>query len=210
MLSRASNTSSFLKLEENFNNITANLIRSQFRNVKLKRPSWSYDDKIFALAVYKRGPKCYRFLRHHLRLPSVSSLVRLLKTIPLYTGINLHILHSLKKRLDRCPSELKRCVLLFDEVSLQQGLSYDQANDFIAGYVDLGKIGRFKEEANHALVFMLAALNGKWKQPIAFYFTKDQVKTVHLKELLQYILLCLVENDIEVIGCVCDQGKFRS
>lgn len=196
-----------MDLEENFNNITANLIRSQFRNVKLKRPSWTYEDKIFALAVYKKGPKCYRFLRQYLSLPSVSSLARLLKDIPLSTGINLQILRSLKKRLGRASYEHQKCILVFDEVSLQQGLTYDEFNDYICGYVDLSKLGRLKEEANHALVFMLAASSGKWKQPIAYYFTKDQVKTVYLKQLLQEILLCLIENDIDVIGCVCDQGN---
>lgn len=207
LLSKASNTSAFTNLEKNFNAITANLIKSQFRNLKRQRPSWSQEDKIFALAVHKRGPKCYRFLRKYINLPSVSSLNRILKDIPLSTGVNLQILYSLKRRLAKCSEELQKCVLLFDEVSLQHGLTYDQLNDNIVGYVDMGDLGRFREEANHALVFMLASVSGKWKQPIAFYFSKDQTKTIYLKGLLRNILSCLIKNGFDVIGCICDQGK---
>lgn len=208
-LKNVSNTNSFKKIEENFNIVTANFISSQFRNIKMTRPSWTIEDKIFALAVYKRGPKCYRFLKKFLKLPSKSTLIRILKNIPLETGLDIKLLTHLKERLSRFNEDCKKCILLFDEISLRQGLTYNKTTDSIVGYVDLGHLGRMKQEANHALVFMLVSLKGKWKQPIAFYFTRDQIKTPHLKQLLTHILHYLVDNQIDVVACVCDQGKIN-
>lgn len=133
-------------------------------------------------------------------------MTRLLQTIPITTGINLHIVKWLGQKLCSYSTENQKCLLLFDEISLGHGLTYDKSNDKIVGYVDLGHLGRFHQEANHALVFMLVGINGYWKQPIAFYFTKDQVKTIHLKQIIKAVISCLLDHNINVMGCVCDQG----
>lgn len=91
---------------------------------------------------------------------------------------------------------------MFDEVSLQHGLIYD--DDVYTGDID-----GFKEEANHALVFMLADVNSEWKQPIGYCFSKDHTKTIYLNQLLKNILLYHIANSFHGVGCICIKVVFQ-
>ncbi|CAH0562806.1 unnamed protein product [Brassicogethes aeneus] len=57
---------------------------------------WSDDDKAFALSMYKRSGKLYRYLSTHFSLPSIPTLKNLLGKIQLSTGINELYLEHLK------------------------------------------------------------------------------------------------------------------
>jgi hypothetical protein len=61
---------------------------SQFKNCKRKINSWTPADKGFALTLYKRGPRCYRFLSKILKLPSKSTLQKNLRNIGEYLFIS--------------------------------------------------------------------------------------------------------------------------
>jgi hypothetical protein len=61
---------------------------SQFKNCKRKINSWTPADKGFALTLYKRGPRCYRFLSKILKLPSKSTLQKNLRNIGKYLFIS--------------------------------------------------------------------------------------------------------------------------
>ena len=66
----------------------------------------------------------------------------------------------------------KVCVLVMDEVSLKEGLSYDVSEDKIEGLEDFGELAR--HVANQGLVFMVRGLSKNWKQPIAYFFPAIQ------------------------------------
>ena len=66
----------------------------------------------------------------------------------------------------------KQCALIFDEMSLKCGLTYDSAMDCIEGFEDYGGIRKTQYIADHALVFMTRGLKNKWKQPVC-YFLKE-------------------------------------
>lgn len=55
---------------------------------------------------------------------------------------------------------------------------YDQANKHLVGFMVVTGLERYKEEENHALVFIMASAGGKLKQPIAIYFSKVNTKHV--------------------------------
>jgi hypothetical protein len=59
-------------------------------------------------------------------------------------------------------------------------------------------LGRFPKRANHALVVMVRGARVKFKQPIAYYFTKDTVSS----ECLKQILFLAVQK----LEFICDQG----
>lgn len=101
----------------------------------------------------------------------------------------------------------KYCALLFDEMSISTNLKYNTSLDEVVGYVDLGSLGRSHEYANHALVFMIQGLYKRWKQPIAYYFTKDVVKTKTLKILIVEIISALQNCGLIVVCTICDQGS---
>lgn len=88
----------------------------------------------------------------------------------------------------------KYCSLLFDEISFSDQLTFDSAKDKVLGYVDLGLLGRINNHANHAIVFMIHGLHKPWKQPVAYFFTKDTVKTPQLKFLIKNVIMTLEEG----------------
>ena len=60
----------------------------------------------------------------------------------------------------------KKCVLLFDEVSISRGLSYDVKEDHVLDIVKNG-VSVKPTFSDHALVLMLRGIRRKWKQVVA-------------------------------------------
>ncbi|KAJ3652191.1 hypothetical protein Zmor_018177 [Zophobas morio] len=184
-------------------------ITSQLRNVE-KKPSakrWTEQDKIFALSLYKRSPKLYRYLSVYFQVPSTRTLKTILSNIPLDTGINKPLLDHLKNvcqtmnKLDKC------CSLIFDEISLSSGFFYDANKDKAFGYEDLGHLGRTSRHANHALVFMLRGMRKTWKQVVAYYLTSATISVANLKNIITLIINQTLEAGFNVMATVCDQGS---
>lgn len=182
------------------------LVAAQFRNAGRKRPSWTNTDKALALAIYKRGPRAYRFLKEYLKMPSKTTLQNILKNIPLKTGINQDMFLKLKKRVEKFNPSDRVCSVTFDEIALSTGFTYAKNVDEVIGYVDLGSLGKRNEPANHALVFMVQGIRKSWKQPVAYYFTKDTVQSQHLRILLKDVITALQSVGLNIIATICDQG----
>jgi hypothetical protein len=140
--------------------------------------------KMFALALYKRGPKAYRFLKNFMPLPSKNTLADCLKSLPLQTGINNKLLSRLKRKVLKMKDVDKYVSLVFDEIQLSKGLQYCAGNDEMVECVDLGRQNRSNKLAKHALVFLIQGLHLKFKQPIAYYFTENSIPSIKLKEII--------------------------
>lgn len=124
----------------------------------------------------------------------------------LYPGINEVIIEHLKKAVRKLPEEKKLCTLIFDEVALSPGLYYHKTWDQIIGFEDFGTNNNNKI-ADHALVFMVKGLKGKYKQPISFTFCQSATKTAVLKKLIQEVLTAVQSTGLKVIATVCDQSS---
>ncbi|XP_049826262.1 uncharacterized protein LOC126266401 [Aethina tumida] len=179
------------KLEEvcsNLNLVTRNFIASQLRNSSRKSNCkiWSLDDKTFALSMYKRSGKLYRYLQTHFSLSSISTLKSLLSKIEFESGINKLYFEHLKS----VSSELndKNCCLLFDEVSLSSGIHFQVKKQEFCGFKDYGHLGKTSKKADHALVFMIRGLSSNWKEVVAYYFSKGTVPTLNLKLIITEII----------------------
>lgn len=72
---------------------TVTLLLSQIRCAKRapRGRRWTEDEKVIALSLYKRGPKCYSLLRRFIALPSVRTLQTLLSNFTFKPGINGNI-----------------------------------------------------------------------------------------------------------------------
>ncbi|KAJ8953500.1 hypothetical protein NQ318_023621 [Aromia moschata] len=110
---------------------------------------FSVEDKILALAFYKRSPTVYRFLSSIFAIPSTSTLHNLLGRIPISPGINHTIFEALKEVSKKMKSVNKYCILLFDEISLEPHLHYNQYTDEVEGLENCGTQTSTKL-ANHA------------------------------------------------------------
>ncbi|XP_044760258.1 uncharacterized protein LOC123317715 [Coccinella septempunctata] len=118
--------------------LTANLMVSQIRNYKVKNVKgrrWSLEDKILALSLFKRSPRCYNLLRKFASLPCKNTILNLLKKVPFKVGINQNIFDQIDQNLpqgkERC------CVLLFDEMDIKEAVQYDSKQQPHLGYLDL-------------------------------------------------------------------------
>ena len=96
-----------------------------------------------------------------------------------------------------------------DDVHLLVGLSYDPYKEIIIGYEDSGHLGKSEGEANHALVCMVRGIRKKWKQVVAYYFTKNTISADNLKQLIVHIIAQLQEGRFDVVGTVYDQDPTK-
>lgn len=66
---------------------------------KKKHRRFTEDEKVFFLALFKQGPKSYRFLRKVLILPSEATLKRFVGTLNISSGINAQIFNAIKEEV---------------------------------------------------------------------------------------------------------------
>lgn len=186
-----------------------NFIDSQLRNVDRTSAGkrWTEEDKIFALSVFKRSPRAYKYLSAFFQLPSTRTLKTLLSKVPFDTGINKLLLQQLKIKIDDMNILDRYCALVFDEISLDRGIHYLPHKQIIIGCQDLGELGRSNKAANHALVLMIRGLRKSYKQVIGYYFTVGTISASDLKSIIKNAILQLQEIGVTVKATICDQGS---
>ncbi|CAG4986368.1 unnamed protein product [Colias eurytheme] len=89
-------------------------------------------------------------------------------------------------------------------MSIMKNISYNSKSDEIDGYQDHGLQGKSKVFASHALVFMLVWIRRRWKQPVAFYLSGDNVTADRLTVLIKEVLHECLKTGINVCATVCD------
>ena len=173
-------------IDKNFDAGTALLLSTQVRLMgRAKRGERFTDkDKELALSIYYQSPKCYKFLRKYLHLPSKSTLERWIKNIKVKPGISDFVLNAMHRKIGSMSDKEKVCTLILDEVKLSPGLQYDRHNDLINGFEDFGVEGRTEHGADHALVFMLRGIETGWKQSIGHFYCRNSTNGSVLKNLL--------------------------
>lgn len=119
-------------------------IQSQIRNAnrKLNERRWTIEYKTFALSIYKRSPRLYKYLMTYFQLPSTRLLKQILSKISFETGLNEIILENLRARIQKMHPFDRCCALMFDEMSLNSGFHYEISKQQISGFEDLGHLGR--------------------------------------------------------------------
>ncbi|PNF14733.1 hypothetical protein B7P43_G08923 [Cryptotermes secundus] len=95
---------------------------------------------------------------------------------------------------------------MFDEMSIRENLHFNQKFDCIGGFEDCGSQGRTCSIANHALLFMIHDLLRKWKQPVAYYFTRGSTKAEMIVQYLKEVLDACQNAGLKVVATVCDMG----
>ncbi|CAH0731403.1 unnamed protein product, partial [Brenthis ino] len=95
-------------------------------------------------------------------------------------------------------------ILLFDEMSLKKHLHYNPKEDLIEDYQDHGCQERSANIAAYALVFMIAGIKKKEKQPITHYFSSAFSTADRLAVLIKEVLNECFNAGINVTATVCD------
>ena len=168
---------------------------------------WPSADKMLALSVLYHSRKAYKLLQGMFKLPSISTLKRTLRRTNVYPGFNENLLNALKTKVQNFSIKDQQCVLIFDEMSIKSGLTYDIARDCIEGYEDFGFLGRTDFIANHATVFMVRGLYSKWKQPLCYFLSSGSINSDKLRQLTTVCITKLHDIGLHVRATICDQGS---
>jgi hypothetical protein len=116
---------------------------------------------------------------------TLNNKMALVKKVPLKPGLNASVLNNLKDNTAELQPHEMLCILTFDEMAIDPHLAFN-GKEF-EGFEDLGDTST-STIADHAQVFMLRRINGKWKQPIAYTFSKSSTKTIDLVRILKAII----------------------
>lgn len=140
------------------------------------------------LAMYKSGPRSYRFKENNniMVLPSLSTLTRHSAKMIFRTGIVPQLFSFIKEKVKEWPERDLLCSFGFDETALKSILEYSSTDDEIIGFVELGSLRR-PIFASHALTFMVRGIHRPFKQPVAHFYTHG-LKSHELAELILLVL----------------------
>lgn len=155
---------------------------------------YTSEQKSLCLALYKKSPKNYRFMRTIFTLPCKKTLGRHCAHLLFKSGIDPNYLEMIKNQVKDLPEADKYCTIGWDETSLKAHVDYSSTRDVIDGFVELADERR-PIFATHSLNFMVRGIHKNFKQPICHFYTAD----LNHHELAELIKL--------VIGAVFDTGN---
>jgi len=106
-------------LSSSLNVHTSRFLASIVSNIKHEPTgrSWSYKEKVLAVAILNCSPRSYAFLRSLFPLPSRRNLRSLLNTVQFRKGINAHVLTVLKDNVQIMSEKDRVCCLMYDKMS---------------------------------------------------------------------------------------------
>lgn len=194
-------------LESNYPKKSSDFWKTQL-NLLNKSPKGSrYTDeyKRFALGAYFLGPKMYRKISEVIRFPSKSTLQRFTKKWVINPGFNDFIFKLTELRVKLMTEKEKDCIICLDEMSLKSHLFYDISKDKVVGFQEGNK--STTDIATTALVVMARGVAYNWKQPIAYFFFKNAVRSDEAKEILIESVRKLSSAGLNILGVVSDQGS---
>lgn len=174
----------YLRSKKKYSSAQIQFQKMQLRNAGRKPHGRRYFpiEKSLCLALYKCGPRSYRFQESYLALPGISTLGRHTANLMFRAGISEQLFAFIKEKVKDWPKEDLCCIVSFDETALKARLHYNKLMDEIDGFVEFANI-RKPIFATHALTFMVRGIKGPFKQPIAFYYTHG-LKSYELAELI--------------------------
>lgn len=179
----------YLREKKKFTSAQIEFQEMQLRNAGRKPHGRRYKpkEKSVCVALYKSGPRSYRFKEDKLMvLPSLSTLSRHTAKLMFRSGICHELFEFIKEKVKDWPAKDLCCSLSFDETHIKSELQYGTVDDEIIGFVELAGIRR-PVFATHALTFMVRGINIPFKQPVAHYYTYG-LTSRELGELIELVL----------------------
>ncbi|EFN89568.1 hypothetical protein EAI_05937, partial [Harpegnathos saltator] len=169
---------------------------------------YTEQDKMFCINIYRKSRSAYNFLAKYLLCPSSTTLDNQFKKININTGCN-NIISKYLKQVAKEISDIKDlyCIVIWDEMSLQPAVQYNEKEDKIIGFEDWGT-RRIRKFADHAIVFYMRCLTRGTHMPIGYGFCNNTTNTVQLLRCkIKEWLTIIIKSGFKPIGTVCDQGS---
>jgi hypothetical protein len=124
---------------------------------------------------------------------------------PIDAGINEALFDNLKANVRQSREQERNCILLFDEVSLEPHIDVNRKTHGFDAFVHTG-LQQSNIIADHALVFMIRGLSGKWKKPLMFTFCRGTTPAANLMAHIRNVIHHCEEAGLRIVASVSDQG----
>jgi hypothetical protein len=168
---------------------------------------WSNDTVTKALKLkFACGSSGYEeLLKQNFPYPSVRTLQRRLKRLKFNSGTSIltEVFNFLKIKVESFNEIQKDCVFVLDEMAITPGKYYDTSMNMYFGDVTLPLHAGI---ATHVLVFMLAGINSRWKQMVAYYFTGNSVSGSVFQNIINSIFEKAAELKLNIISITSHMG----
>lgn len=171
------------------------------------REKYGEDIRRFALTLSFYSTKAYNYVRETFNksLPHVSTISKWYQSIDGSPGFTQEAFNALKAKVteEKTKGQSVICNLVIDEMSIMQRVEWTGRK--YAGFVDLGT-GVESEavpEAKEVLVFLLVALNGRWKIPVG-YVLIDGLNGPEKANLMNKLLEQLHETGVVISSLTFD------
>ncbi|KAL7306799.1 hypothetical protein TKK_0001160 [Trichogramma kaykai] len=167
------------------------------------------DEKQFALGLYYKSPKAYKYFLEFFKLPCLTLIHEWVNNISLRPGTNRVFIEQLKVKLESKSIHERQSVLMWDEIMIKPGLEFSSKYNILEGYHDLSDEfgGRKDKIANYILVFMLGGLTYDWKQPFFYLPSAGNVSANDLELIIPRVIELAFEAGFIVRYMTCDQSS---
>lgn len=148
----------------------------QLQNVEemIHGQRYTPEEKCIMLAIYKRGPRAYRYTSMLFNLPSTRTLYRHSSRLKFKTGVNKKLFDLLESTAAKLGDSDKICTIGWNEMSLTHHLPYCSSDDFIDGFVYFEYV-QVLDFATHSLTYLIRWISKPFKQPVVYFFTQNLI-----------------------------------
>lgn len=180
-------------LRTKFNEELLEFVAMQLKNCERSKHARRYTlkQKSLCMAMYKQGPKAYRFNEKWCCLPTKRTIGRYSAQLVFKAGVDEKVLEAIKMVVEDWPENQKLCTFGWDEVALSEHLDYCQSQDIIEGFAEIRK-PKEPTFATHALTFMVRGIEVPYKQSVGYFYTgglKSFVLVELIKLMVQRVLI---------------------
>lgn len=174
-----------------------------------KQKTYSEDEKWLSQNIFFRNAALYNFMRETLEfhLPHPTSLYKWMDIKHLSPGFHEEVLSKIKEKVDELPEMSKNVVLIFDEISIEENVTYNKFKDRIDGLVDYGDGKREPIRGKTICVFMIRGLCSNFKYILNYVVTATSCPVLELKQQIFKCLHICANLGIFVRALTCDQGS---
>ncbi|GAB0088164.1 hypothetical protein DMENIID0001_025510 [Sergentomyia squamirostris] len=200
------------RLQKKMKRASKNAIVDIFTRGRQSR-RYSSEIRSFALTQSFLSQRSYTSLREKSgkQLPHPRTIRKWYRAVTTEPGLSVAAIRAINLKVEedrKNGKETTFAALIMDEVSIRRRAIWDPNTKNFLGYEDFGlkEVQNKKKLAKEALVYMVSAINGRWKIPVA-YFLSSGVTGKQKADLTNTVLSFLCEAKIKVISFTFDGHK---
>lgn len=166
--------------------------------------------RAFALSLHFYSPRAYEFVKEQLgTLPTARTMRGWYNKIKTEPGMSTAAIEALKSKVRQEKASGKNKIfaaLMMDEMSIRPSTCWDPKSKQYLGFEDYGvpNLCKTKRLAKEALVFLINAVNGRWKIPVAYFLTAGMTGEAKAELVLEILRFLNEVDDMRIISLTFD------